>query len=111
MAAKKWVIKDLEDGERRIDDGLEVGFEADEGVASELSDASGVGVPSPRCRILDYLRNLYDGAKDTTVLCSVHGGVLMRPFEWRPSMRRCDLMTRCAHRDMRVKRSQYKQIH
>ena len=46
MTTQKWVVKDFDDGARGIDDCLEFDFESDERVLSDLSDASGSGIPS-----------------------------------------------------------------
>ena len=46
MTAQNWVMKDFKDGGRSIDDCLEFDFEPDERVLSDLSDASGSGIPS-----------------------------------------------------------------
>ena len=53
ITTQKWVVKDFEDGTQSIDDCLEFDFEPDERVLSDLSDASGSGIPS--YSVLDVL--------------------------------------------------------
>ena len=59
MTTQQWIVKDFEDGARRIDDCLEFEFEPDERVLSDLSDASGSGIPS--YSVSDVLSSSYDG--------------------------------------------------
>ena len=53
MMTWQWFMKNFEDGARGIDDCLELDFEPDERVLSDLSDASGSGIPS--YSVLDVL--------------------------------------------------------
>jgi hypothetical protein len=46
MTTQQWIVEDFDDGVRCIDDCLEFEFEPNERVLSDLSDASGSGIPS-----------------------------------------------------------------
>ena len=73
MATQKWILEDLEDGARCIDDCLEFEFKANGGVLLDLPDTSGIGIPSD-CG-LDVLGSENNGVYDT--LCGVHLRVVL----------------------------------
>ena len=53
IKTQRWVVKNFKDGARNIDDCSKFDFEPDERVLSDLSDASGSGIPS--YSVLDVL--------------------------------------------------------
>ena len=58
MTTKPRIVKDFKDGLRSIDNCLELGFESNERVLSDLSNTSGNRIP--RCSVSDLLRGKDD---------------------------------------------------